>query len=267
MSTEQKPLFSLAKVLPITVFVTILSQTSVIFYYNCFNFSPIPYFEPYELIMASVKDFCMIVIVVILYSQFCLLYLIYKKRNSDDWSTLSFKEKVRNVLNTSRRSMGVGLFFFISALFISYLGLQPSIMRLFTVIFLGITVIMVSVSNNSMFLVRSNMKSIDSMRLKRYYPSIDTLVVMAVGILIWAVLTFSVLRHEYIVSQNPYLGSELTLEKEIVRCTSKVIVIGKSQKYYFIYNSPDKSVRIIKRDNIKKEVIKVKGDANILFIF
>lgn len=267
MAEETKPNFSIIKLIPLTVLVALISQTSILTYYNYFNFSPVTYFDLDEIIFANSKDFVAITILVITYFQVIqvgILPLLDEKIVAHNPSPRG-RNKRRNDFVIFLYTLTFVLFFaFIWITFYSKIkieGMTPYVGMIWIII------IFLNLANFRMFHLLTRLRNHRSRQLRKYYPYIDPNVLTIVLSLFVYVVIFGDSRAKSIILKNPYKGTELTLENETIKCTSKVIFIGKSQKYYFIYNTPDKSVRVVKRDDIKKEVIKIDPNVNFFYRF
>jgi len=275
MSDDNTLRFSIIKLVPLTVLIGVLAQASVVAYYNFFNFSPITYFEGVELLIASTKDFIIVACYSILYLQFIhagILPVIdiyrFKKNRDYTFHRVSFKEFMLAKLER----INVLYVYTILLLHIGLIGLyferEYLSSNTISVVIISIACLMLIFVNDLSFETRTQLRNLRAYQLKKHYPHVDLEILITVLALTTFILLFSFIRSEYVREKNPYKGTTLILDdNEKIKCTSKVIFIGKSQKFYFIYNTPDSSVRVVQRDKLKKEVIKIRSDVNFLFRF
>ena len=277
MSTQPEPKFSIVKLIPITVLVTALSQLSIFLYYGNFNFSPVAYFDSYEIIIYSFKEFVLIGVATLLLLQFMqvgILPIVYyfEHHNKRVQSGLIHRRKYNYRVWKNGIIAVIGVYYATAFVCIvltvlSYIFLPDA--GVIAVPFLVIVSITFFVGANSYrFQLLIELKNRHSHSLKKYFPQIDAMLFTSVMTLFVSVIILAGSKYEYIKTENPYIGSFLITENnEKIEATSKVLFIGKSQKFYFIYNTPDSSVRVISREKITKEVIKIKPKTLFLFRF
>jgi len=275
MAEESAPSFSLIKLVPLTVVIAVLAQVSVVGYYHFFNFSPITYFEGIELLIVSTKDFIIVALFTILYLQFIQagvlpLMDIYRFKMKRDYTLVrvSFKELMLPIL----KNINTWYFYTILLLHISLIGLYFEFeyfsRNTVSTILIFIACVMLILVNDYSFAVRTQLRNFRAYELKKNYPYIDLQILFVLFALVVFIIVFSYGRSQYIRENNPYKGTILITENnEKIGCTSKVIFIGKSQKFYFLYNTPDSSIRVVERGKLKKEVIKIKSNVNFLYRF
>jgi hypothetical protein len=241
----------------------------MIAYYNQFNFSPITYFDYFEIIISSTKDFIIISIFCLLYFQSFLVLVpnIGDRPNRLDISK-TYKEKKSIYFSKIKSQYLIGIISFIIYFILDTIIPENNInfAAVSPIIFFGLYFIIVG--NTLKFRLFKLMRGSNYYIIKNYFPYIDPTVFFSLIILFFSTIAFSVSKSIYIRRNNPYQGTLLVTESnEIIKCTSKVLFIGKSQKYYFLFNTPDSSIRIISRDNLKKEVIKINPNCNYLYRF
>lgn len=255
------PRLSITKLIPVTALITIFSQLSVLIYYSAFNFSPIGYFDPYEIIIASFKDFIIIGIILVLYIQIVSIHII----DFLDW--VKSKIQARNAKNTDSVNVlktrgfkteyiGLGIIIISGILLIKY-----NLLVLPYSIYFFIIIIMYLISLNNAkyhFTLKNKSKNDEShaASLKDFFPYIDFVTVFFIAISIISIVGMSEVKSTIVKKHNPYDGTRLTLEDgEIVKCNSLLVLIGKSNNYYFFYNKHDEGVKVVRRDKVVKEYI------------
>ncbi len=266
MSEEKiEPKFSIVKLIPVTVVVTILCQINVISYYSYFNFSATTYFEPYEMILTSLKDF-IIIGFIILYSYKIMFLGIFSSSRKKMTST--FSETMRNRIKICKTFYGIAgiLAVGLVIMFFTTKITNETIHNVIAITWTFLIYLNFATSFHFKTLLRLRVTKVNN--LKSHFPYVNPILFSFTLMVAWGVFTTGIFKAEYIQNTNPYKGTELTLnDGGVIKCTSKVIFIGKSQKYYFIYNTPDKSVRVIKRDDLKKEVIRINPEVNFFYQF
>lgn len=261
---------ALSKLLPLTFIVSLLSHLSVIFYYQKFHFNSFPYLDSYEILVASMRDFvftCVITIVVIqaslLSSYNTILWYRYKyavraRRNA--YKNMRDGVPIYSVVKQYRFSPGIFLIiYWIFPLLI------PKSIFVFKNFYHGIplSVYLASALYFTMswsyesYIEAVNSKKGNWREVKAYMPIINPNLLIAGYIIILFLYLFATLRADDTLEKNHYKGSFIVLDsKETIRVTSKVILIGQSHNFYFLYNTPDSSVRVVNRSQIIKESVK-----------
>ncbi|MEJ2905070.1 hypothetical protein WAE58_21675 [Pedobacter panaciterrae] len=277
--TEQK--FSIVKLIPITILITVLSQISVLSFYSFFGFSPLSYLEPYEILTSSVKDFIIIGIIVVILFQFVMLFVASFYRRLTYYNIRRFRKKNTYSQRTNRRDevnsgfktirnirRGIDAFIIIFMIFIIVSSLTNLINLPHFIPFLIMYTIVLLLMRNYIDFKVLTLKSKSGMTLiKQYFPHVDIVIALAVGILVIFMIELGHVKAKYIKENNIYAGSSLTLDdNELIRVTTKVILIGKFQKFYFFYNTPDSTIRVIDRSKIKKEIIKASSTKSNFYV-
>jgi hypothetical protein len=95
-------------------------------------------------------------------------------------------------------------------------------------------------------------------KYKPYHINIDPYIVLFSFFLLICVNLTSLIAAKNMMEYDYLKGSYIVLNDnfEKIAVTSKVKFIGQSNKYVFIFNTPDSSIRIISRDQIHKMIIK-----------
>lgn len=262
--------FYLLKLIPITVLISLVSQTSILYYYRSFNFSPITYFDPYELIIVSSKDFFVTAIFVVLYHQLIQIYIlpIFDRKRTQPTRNLAFREYIKYCVKASNIYMIIAIVISMLLIPLSYLEIELEGKLLIYIMLIWAIIILILIALDMRYSYLTKMKNQRSTEVKQTYILIDFRYFIVISVLFISSIFLASKKSQYIKKNNPYKGTVLiTEEDEIIKCTSKVLFIGKSQKYYFIYNTPDSSMRIIAREKLKKEVIKLKSDINFIYRF
>ncbi len=263
---EEKSKFSIIKLIPVTVLITALAQFSNIFYYGLFNFSAVTYFESYEVIIASSKDFFISFALVFIALQFLHTKGVIKNTTSSLTDSLTSQERRHKRIVTRKylRSTIIGCYL-VSCILLVLIIIQLKFHILgrngdsFCFVALWIIAVLIVYANSFRYRIIIRLRNYRARHAKKYFPYIDPIMFMSISLLFYFAAVFSVIKHNQIQTKNPYKGSQLITEDgEVIMCTSKVIFIGKSQKYYFVYCTPDSSIRIVARENLKKEVIRVE---------
>jgi hypothetical protein len=269
-STNSK-LPDLAKLIPLTFIVSLLSHLSIIFYYQKFHFISFPYLDSYEILVASMRDFVITCVITILVIQFSVLgsynivlrlrynYAIRTRRNAH--KNMQDGVPIYSVAKNYRFPFGT----FVIIYWTFPLLIPKSVFDIKDV-YHGILLAVYLASAlylSIMWSYDSHIQIVKSKKgnwreVKAYSPLINPNLLFAGYIIIIFLYLFATLRADYTLKKNPYKGSFIILDSnEKIRVTSKVILIGKSRNFYFLYNTPDSSVRVVNRSQITKELVKL----------
>ena len=262
------PNFNLVKLIPATAILTCFSQLSTVVFYDYFYFDPITYFDVSEIIFSSIKSFILIGIGLTLYLQIMITVIIPVLHMKDEQMKMSdfgdtvFGKKLNYLIGAFTLFICILIYFAIGSVEMLYLILQLIVISLLMMF------------NNKRFSKLEENEPNYFNIIKKYYPRIDSVILLfVVGVtIIFYISAWQ--KAKSIYRNNPSFGSELILKesKESIKCTSRVLFIGKSNKYYFIFSRKDLSMRVINREQIAKEVIrtnftnyKVSNFTNFLF--
>jgi len=288
--TDQPSKLSLVKLIPVTVVVTVLSQITLLYYYNIFGFNPSTYFEPSEIIVSAVKDFVIVGLLMTVYFQISILYVpdisgfMIKKivdvgvesRNSRRGSQRIMTVDQQNIRNIREARIQrlltscICLSFIVWAIYSFISDFRRNDLTNMEIILYSGTLFSIfftfTYSEFHYFIWKNHQKSAV---LKNNFLYINPFIVFALTVQIIFSAAISEKKAAYVLNEKPFIGTQLILEDgEIIKSTTKVILVGKSTNYYFFYNTPDKSMRVIRRDQIKKESLKCKESfMNVFYRF
>lgn len=258
---------NITRYLSATVVISVLAQISTFTYYNEFGFNPIGYFELTEMIFASAKDF--ILLSTFMYILFQTLGVNIRPGSFRFINTKQpIKSKVLSFLNDNYLSIQfhVGNAILITIFYIQRKPYSPFLYSSLFVLLMDL----LRYNNNKYYTIRENDPEHFEF-VKSRTPMLNYFLASIGAIYISIAMALASIKASRAKNENVYIGSHFILQSnEKILATSKALLIGRSKDYIFIYNTPDSSLRVIKRSDIVKEVLKNSSKSftyNVLFSY
>jgi hypothetical protein len=260
MSETSSTETSLKQYFSLSLIITFLSQFSMVVYYGRYGLQPVYYYEPSEIIIRSAKDFVAISLFMFLMIQSTALFI---KPISLDNIVSGEGTGWSRFYNLHMFSLSVIVFSFIALLIAWFLG------KTLVPIVAGLVVFSIQLWIREVSFLIKKIRSEEPERyntIKIYYPTIESKII-TLGIT-YVFATFGLAYIKSLPETNiNYAGSTITLStKEKIQITHKVLLIGRSKDYLFLYNTPNETLRIIKRSDISNEIIKSKDKGFFNFL-
>ncbi|RZK64013.1 MAG: hypothetical protein EOO85_30355 [Pedobacter sp.] len=264
MADENVPKFSIVKLIPATAVLTVFAQTYTSMYYKHFGFNPFPYLDPYEIVASAIQDFIMIGFFLIVYAQIVILYIVPIAHR---WDVMNRYRNRRSRPNGKlRNSIYLYVLFFIAFGAFCYTQYDTYGSIYESVVAILMMLVLTLITYN-----RIKFKNLEEDRPRyhavvvKYFPSIDPYLAYATFLVFGFIYTTASFDAKKMLKNNPTKGSQMVVNesKEVIKSTTKVIFIGQSSKYTFVYNTPDSTVRVVNKDQLSKMVWKTTNKNGI----
>lgn len=252
MSEEQSVNFDFKKYISIGVIVTGLSQFSMSVYYKNFGIDPNQYYETYEIIIGAYKGFIAVGIIIFFFSYVKFLEDTYTYKSSLSFIKIKAIKRPSHFIYSNLTIVALHFVTLLVAVFSYVSDLGSNLIWYFiTPIFIFWILYGIKLS----YLKYINKKSSKIARV--IMSNLDMpLVGLALFILSATWITADI-RADNTYLDNSKNGSEFIINTgEKIKITTKVKIIGRSKGYLLLLNLPNESIRIIKRSDITKEVLK-----------
>jgi hypothetical protein len=263
---------TLNQYLSASLVLAVLSQISFVFYFQNFGLQPFQFYEPSEVITNSTKDFVISLLFFYVYINISISAYFYSAAKKNPTALIKARfvmkkaepkkiQKTKFIMLLDRylvviilgvMAISIAAMFYLPS-FVSENTMQDvNLTSSFVLIISFLGILHINYNSSSHF---DSDTSVDAEMARMVLPKIHPSIVLAVAGYIFCIILISSYKAFDARFDNKYIGSEFKLTNETIHVTPKVLLIGRSKEYIFFYNTPNSSLRIVKRSELIKEVL------------